>query len=126
MSVEVSPLIRLADSVQYVKGLGPVRAEALKEVGVGTVEDLLNYFPRRYLDRRNVSPIRDLKIGEQATVLGRVTGKGLKYPRRRKFFQVTISDDSGTLTCIWFRGFEWLQDRFQAGDRVAVHEPQAT
>ncbi|MCH7859793.1 MAG: ATP-dependent DNA helicase RecG, partial [Candidatus Marinimicrobia bacterium] len=121
MSAKVSPSIRLTDSVQYVKGIGPVRAEALKEVGVSTVEDLLNYFPRRYLDRRSVSPIRDLIIGEQATVLGRVTGKGMKYPRRRKFFQVTIGDESGTLTCVWFRGFEWIQDRFQIGDRVAVH-----
>ena len=121
MSDKVSPSIGLTDSVQYVKGIGPVRAEALQEVDVNTVEDLLYYFPRRYLDRRSVSPIRDLRIGEQATVLGRVTGKGMKYPRRRKFFQVTIGDDSGTLTCVWFRGFEWIQDRFQVGDRVAVH-----
>ncbi|MCB7129063.1 MAG: hypothetical protein J3T61_05960, partial [Candidatus Brocadiales bacterium] len=70
------PPLRLADSVQYVKGIGPVRAEALGEVGIKTVEDLLYYFPRRYLDRRNIVLISDLKIGDQATVLARVAGQG--------------------------------------------------
>ena len=41
----------LNQSVQYLKGVGPARAEALKAVGVKTVSDLLYYVPRRYLDR---------------------------------------------------------------------------
>ena len=115
------PPLRLADSVQYVKGIGPVRAEALGEVGIKTVEDLLYYFPRRYLDRRNIVLISDLKIGDQATVLARVAGQGIKGTRQRKYFQVTITDDSGTLACVWFRGIEWIQKRFRVGDRVAFH-----
>ncbi|MEE9465152.1 MAG: ATP-dependent DNA helicase RecG [Candidatus Neomarinimicrobiota bacterium] len=111
----------LDKSVQYVKGIGPVRAEALATVEIHQVEDLLHHYPRRYLDRRNVSLIRDLKIGEQATVIGQVTGKGLRHPRGRQLFQVTISDGSGTLPCLWFRHSEWIRERFQVGDRVAVH-----
>ncbi len=83
--------LRPTDSVQYVKGTGPVRAEALEEVGIRTVEDLLYYFPRRYLDRRNIMLISDLKIGEQATVLARVVGKGIKDTRRRRFFHLTAT-----------------------------------
>ncbi|MBA7627232.1 MAG: ATP-dependent DNA helicase RecG [Calditrichaeota bacterium] len=113
--------LRLADSVQYVKGIGPVRAEALGEAGIKTVEDLLYYFPRRYLDRRNTTLVSDLKIGDQATVLARVAGQGIKGTRRRKYFQVTITDDSGTLACVWFHGIEWIERRFRVGDRVAVH-----
>jgi len=115
------PPLRPNDAVQYVKGIGPVRAEALEEVGIRTVEDLLYYFPRRYLDRRNIALISDLKIGEQATVLARVAGQGIKGTRQRKYFQVTITDDSGTLACVWFRGIEWIQKRFRVGDRVAFH-----
>jgi ATP-dependent DNA helicase RecG len=117
------PTTRLhtSDPVQFAKGLGPVRAEVLKEVGVETVEDLLYYFPRRYLDRRNVSRITDLKIGQEATVLAKVVGQGMKYTRRRKFYQVTIADESGSIVCIWFNGIEWIQKRFHTGDRVAVH-----
>ncbi|MFB0515743.1 MAG: ATP-dependent DNA helicase RecG [Candidatus Neomarinimicrobiota bacterium] len=116
-----APSLYFSDPVQYVKGIGPVRAEALAEVGIMTVADLLYYFPRRYLDRRNVALISDLRIGEQATVLARVVGQGIKYTRHRKFFQVTVTDDSGTLACVWFHGLEWMQKRFRVGDRVAVH-----
>ncbi|UCD37335.1 MAG: ATP-dependent DNA helicase RecG [Fidelibacterota bacterium] len=116
-----TPSLRLSDPVQFVKGIGPVRAQALEEVGVKTVEDLLYYFPRRYLDRRNVTPISGLRIGEAATVLARVVGQGIRYTRRRKFLQVTLTDESGTLACVWFHGIEWIQKRFHVGDRVAVH-----
>lgn len=117
------PIARLhtADPVQFAKGIGPVRAQVLKEVGVETVEDLLYYFPRRYLDRRNVSLIADLKIGTEATILAKVVGQGMKFTRRRKFYQVIIADDSGSIACIWFNGIEWIQKRFHQGDRVAVH-----
>ncbi|MFC1543078.1 ATP-dependent DNA helicase RecG [Candidatus Neomarinimicrobiota bacterium] len=113
--------LRPSDSIQYVKGIGPVRAEVLREVGITTVEEILYYFPRRYLDRRHIKRISDLKIGDQATVLARVVGQGLKYTRRRKFFQVTIADDSGSLVCVWFNGIEWIEKRFRVGDRVAVN-----
>ncbi len=113
--------LRLGDSIQYVKGIGPVRARTLGEEGISTVEDLLYYFPRRYLDRRNVARISELKIGDQATILARVAGQGIKYTRRRRFFQVTIVDDNGSLACVWFNGIDWIQNRFQIGDQVAVH-----
>ena len=113
--------IDLDQPVQYVKGIGPVRATALAEAGVQQVGDLLYYFPRRYLDRRNVVLIRDLKVGEQATIIGQVTGRGMRRSKRRPLFQVTISDGTGTLPCLWFRHSEWIRGRFEVGDRVAVH-----
>ena len=113
--------IRLADPVQYLKGIGPVRAEALAEAGIHTVDDLLHFLPRKYLDRRELTRISDLKIGDQVTVVGQVTGKGVRQLKRRKIFQVTINDGSGLLHCVWFRGGDWIKDRFETGDRVAVH-----
>jgi len=120
VSIAPAPLLRLDEPVQYVKGIGPVRAEALAEVEVRTVEDLLYYFPRRYLDRRHLTPIRDLKIGDQASITGQVVGQGIRQARRR-FFQVTLTDQTGTLSLVWFHGIDWIQDRFQVGDRLAVH-----
>ncbi|MCH7574209.1 MAG: ATP-dependent DNA helicase RecG [Candidatus Marinimicrobia bacterium] len=108
------------DAVQYVKGIGPVRAEALAAIGIDTVLDLLYYFPRKYLDRRNIQPISELIIGEQATVLGKVMGLGERKSRRGRVFQLTVQDDSGLLTCVWFRGGEWIKDKFQVGDQVAL------
>ena len=108
----VNPLIKIKPTaaVQYVKGIGPVRAEALQQIGITTVSDLLYNFPRRYLDRRNVQPISDLKIGVEATVLGKVIGQGTRQTKRRRVYQVTIQDDSGVLSCVWFRGGDWIRD----------------
>jgi ATP-dependent DNA helicase RecG len=113
--------LRLQDPVQYAKGIGPVRAQALEEVDIKTVEDLLYYFPRRYLDRSNVAQIADLRIGDQVTVMGQVVGQGMKFTRRRRFFQVSVTDGTGTLACVWFNGIEWIQNRFHIGDRIALH-----
>lgn len=113
--------MRLNDPVQYVKGIGPIRAQALEEFDIRTVEDIIYYFPRRYLDRRTIRAINQLKIGDEATVIGSVTGMGVKRTRRGQYFQVSLEDGSSILTLVWFRGFDWLKDRFQVGDRLAVH-----
>ena len=119
-AVPAQPRLKPGAAVQYVKGIGPVRAEALQQIGITTVSDLLYNFPRRYLDRRNVQPISDLKIGVEATVLGKVIGQGARQTKRRRVYQVTIQDDSGVLSCVWFRGGDWIRDKFKTGDRVAV------
>ena len=46
-------MIDLKQSVQYIKGVGPSRAKLLSLLGVDTVEDLINYYPRTYEDNKN-------------------------------------------------------------------------
>ncbi|MFC1480825.1 ATP-dependent DNA helicase RecG [Candidatus Neomarinimicrobiota bacterium] len=111
---------KLTDLVQYLKGIGPVRAEALAEVGIFTVEDLLYYFPRKYLDRRNVLTVDQLVVGESASLIGQIVGKGVRSMKRRRQFQVNLEDHTGTLQLVWFNVSDWMTDRFQIGDRVAV------
>jgi len=107
-------------AVQYVRGVGPARAEALKTVGVETLEDLLYYFPRRYLDRSTIVPINKLRVDQEATVVGRVAVKGIKQGRRRKYFEMIVEDKTGTLTCRWFRGIGYIKNAFKQGEPVAV------
>jgi ATP-dependent DNA helicase RecG len=54
--------------IQYLKGVGPKYAQLLNQVGVKTVENLLYYFPRRYLDYNNRMKIKDLADGQEVTV----------------------------------------------------------
>src|SRR3972149_2527276 len=75
-------MLELFSKVQYVKGVGPRKAEALAAVGITTVSDLLFYLPFRYEDRSRVRPIRDLRAGEEATVLAKVLGMRVKGTRR--------------------------------------------
>ena len=54
MTSSANKSLTLKTSAQYVKGIGPKRAELLAKHGVNTVEDLLSYYPRRYLDRSHI------------------------------------------------------------------------
>ncbi len=109
--------------VQYVKGVGPRRAEALGEVGVKSALDLLYYFPRKYLDRSRVLQIKDahsaLLMPEEVTFVGRI--KSI-YPSRRggrRFLFVTLSDGTGNLRCVWFNGVQYFVRAFKEGELVA-------
>ena len=64
---------KLSTSVQYLKSVGPKRAEAFAKIGINTIRDLLFYFPTRYLDRstilnsiRVVQYVREGYEGERA------------------------------------------------------------
>lgn len=106
--------------VQFIKGVGPARAEVLNEFGIQTIEDLLYYFPRRYLDRSTIIPINRLKVDQEATVVGKVMAKGMKRGRRRQFFEMVVQDSTGILTCRWFRGAKWISKAFKVGEPIAV------
>ncbi len=73
----------LKTPVQYLKGIGPKRAQQFARLGVETVRDLLFLVPRRYLDRSQVLPISQLRVGDEATILGRVLA-GPDAPGRRR------------------------------------------
>jgi ATP-dependent DNA helicase RecG len=114
--------MRLNSEVQYLKGVGPRRAAALAGIGIVTVHDLLNYLPRRYLDRTMVTPIGSLKANMDATIIGRVLGKGILKGKRSRL-EVVIGDDSGYVALIWFSGYRFLEKAFNKGDFLAVTGP---
>ncbi len=111
----------LNTSVQFVKGVGPKRAEVLAEVGVKTVKDLLYYFPRRHLDRTTITAISDLQVETTATVVAKVEAAGVRKARKRNYYQLIVSDGTGMLDCIWFNGIQYVQKIFSVGDQVAFH-----
>src|ERR1700691_2243512 len=106
--------------VQYVKGIGPRLAEVLAAKGIQTVGDLLHYLPFRYEDRLNPRLVAELRAGEMATVIAEVRNSGLFRTRRMPIFQLTVGQGRARLKCIWFNA-AYLQDRFQAGQLVALY-----
>jgi len=88
--------------VTYLKGVGPMRAEALRRLGIMTARDLLFHIPRRYEDASTVSPIASLETGMDATIVGRVVSKGI-IPTRKglRIFQAVVRDDSGIIEASW-------------------------
>ncbi len=112
-------MMKLDSNVQYLKGVGPRRAAALESVGIKTVFDLLNYLPRRYLDRSMIVPIGSLKANMDVTIIGKVLGKGILKGRRQRL-EVVLGDDSGHIALIWFSGLKYLEKMFSKGDVFSV------
>lgn len=108
--------------VGVLTGIGPTRAEALAKIGVHTIEDLLSYFPRGYLDRRNIVPIKDVRLTErEITVVGRVLYTKVLGPlHRAQRLIATIRDGTGRLQCVWFQGGSYWQRVLKPGLNVAA------
>ena len=109
--------------VQFLKGVGPKRADALARMGIGTARDLLYHIPRRYDDASTITPISNLEVGVEVTVIGRVRSKGV-IPTRTglRIFQAVLEDDSGIITASW-PGQPWLDRKLAKGDVLLASGP---
>lgn len=100
--------------------LSTKRIKALSETGITSILDLLNFFPRRYIDRTTVLSIRQLKgNGEEATVIGRVKKIQQKGYGKKKRLEVLIQDDTASLKGVWFKGAGYIKKMFSEGQLVA-------
>jgi ATP-dependent DNA helicase RecG len=91
---------KLSDSVQFLKGVGPKRAALLKEMGLETIGDALQFFPRKYIDRGDVVPIAKVAPGRDSTVQAKIIE--MRAPRWGDRLEAMVGDDSGTMRIIWF------------------------
>jgi ATP-dependent DNA helicase RecG len=112
--------LRPETPVQFVRGVGPERARALREEGIEVVKDLLLVLPRRYEDRSNLAPIKSLKAGLRATVCGRIVAVGLKRARRMPIFEAVVEDASGRIKCVFF-GQAYLKESLKVGRSVVLY-----
>ena len=112
--------IELNTDIKFLKGVGPQRSKVLNANNIFTIEDIIKYYPRKYLDRTNIKNISDLIIGEKAVCIVVVKSFAIKQTRKGKYFQLTIHDKTGYLNCLWFRGVSWIIEKFNVGDKVAI------
>ena len=113
--------MKLSDSIQYVKGVGPKKKVELNRLGIKTVYDLLTYYPRTYEDQSVLTKIADLKAGCQATVAGGIVNVSDRQGGRRGMTIITalIGDGSGFLQITWFNQ-KYLKKQLKPGSRVFV------
>ena len=105
--------------VQFVKGVGPQRAEALAKLGVRTAEDLLLHLPMRYEDRSSFVRVADLRPGMRVSVAGEIAIAGLRRARRMTIFEIRLEDGSGRLKALFFNQ-PFLRDVLVRGRRVVL------
>jgi ATP-dependent DNA helicase RecG len=116
-------MLRPDTPIQFLKGVGPRRAEAFERIGVETVEDLLYHAPHRYLDATTVTPIAQASVGTDVTVVGRVVSKAVVPTRRRlRIFRAVLRDDTGVIECAW-PGQAFLDRTITQGQLLLVSGP---
>ncbi|MBI1908561.1 MAG: ATP-dependent DNA helicase RecG [Deltaproteobacteria bacterium] len=105
----------LATPVRYLKGVGPQVAELLGRKGIQTIGDLLFHIPYRYLDRRKLSSIRELMPGKDRTVVAEILTCGIAFAgrRRKKIFEMILSDGTGRISAKWFHFPSFMLAQFK-------------
>lgn len=91
-------------SIEKLKGVGKKRCEQLQKLGITTVDELLFFFPRDYIDRTIIHPIGELLYGQTACIKAKLSSnvKEIRTNNRMTIYEAKISDDTGSLKAIWF------------------------
>ena len=112
----------LSTDVRYIKGVGEQRARALARLGVRTLGDLLNYFPRAYEDRTAVRPIAELALDETACVRAMVAAEPRLTRVRRglDLVKLRIVDESGSADVTFFNQ-SYVRDQLVPGESYVFY-----
>jgi ATP-dependent DNA helicase RecG len=121
-----SSISTLDESVQYLKSVGPKRAESFGKIGIRTIRDLLYYFPSRHLDRTTVLTANKAygyvmnSYDGELTVIGKVTDKEIKRFKGKEVLKVQFRDSTGFFECVWFYYTKYFNSVFNEGEVFAV------
>ncbi|MDI9357491.1 MAG: ATP-dependent DNA helicase RecG [Phycisphaerales bacterium] len=113
----------LQTPITYLKGVGPFKASLLqKELQIFTYNDLLLYFPFRYLDRTRIDQIVSLHAERDFVQLVVVlTAKKIRGDGGKKRLIVYAQDATGTIELVWFKGIAWVEKSIQLGGTYLVY-----
>ena len=106
----------------YLKGVGPERARLLKEeLQLRTYQDLLHFFPNRYIDRSRFYPINELpQNNAEIQIKGRITALSFVQQKRGKRMVATFKDHTGQMELVWFRGHQWIRDQLKINEDYVI------
>ena len=100
--------------IQFVKGVGPKRAQSFAQLGVNTLADLLEYFPRDWVFMPEPIKIEQARPKQTATIVGLIEQTDFLSYRRTPMFEAIVADDTASCRIIWFHG-GYLKTKLQPG-----------
>lgn len=119
--------IKLDTSVQYLKGVGPKMYELLNKIGIYTVKDLLEYYPRVYEDRTKLTPIDEFQKEQNVLFLGTlVKPVTLAYAKRKKILSTVVTDESGAIALLTWFNQVYIKDRLKEGETYLFYGKVST
>jgi ATP-dependent DNA helicase RecG len=112
----------LETPIEFLKGVGPQRAQLLKtELNISNFEELLQHFPFRYVDRSKFYSIAEVN---ETVAFIQIKGLVIKTEtigeKRAKRFVATLKDHTGTIELVWFQGLKWVSEFVKAGEQYVV------
>ncbi len=115
--------ITIHSSVTYLKGVGEKKSEILREeLNIATIEDLLNYFPYRYIDKSKYYKIKDLpyNINTYVQVKGRISEKSILGENRGKRLVAKFYDETGSIMLVWFNNIKYFSDMLKTNETYII------
>lgn len=107
----------LLSPIEYLKGVGPLRADLLKkELNIFTFNDLLHLFPYKHLDKTTITPIHAINLStEFVQVVGTIENIHILGEKRSKRLIAYVRDNTGIVELVWFQGINWVQKNLHEG-----------
>jgi len=112
--------LTLETPIQYLKGVGPKRSAFFRKLGITTLRELVQHFPKRHEDRRTFGQIADLVPGQKGTVRCKISGTSLfRAKTGTLILQVVVKDASGILVALWFNQ-PYMRRWFPTGEEIIL------
>ena len=112
--------------IEYLKGVGPQRADILKkELNIFKFEDLLYFYPFRYVDRSKFQKVNEV-VSDSVYVQIKGKIRDIKVVGKNRAMRMTamLEDETGRIELIWFQGVRWLKDKFKPNiDYIVYGKP---
>lgn len=113
-------MLDLYKNVQYVKGIGPKKADKLNKLGIFTLKDLLYYFPRQFEDRNNLKKIAQLEDDEKVTIKAVISSINTFSPKEgMTLTKIDVKDETGSAKLVFFNK-SYIKNTFRPGDSILV------
>ena len=105
----------LQTPIEYLKGVGPNRADLLKkELNIQNYRDLINFFPNRYIDKTRFYKISELQQNSsEVQVVGKIVHIKTVEQKRGKRLVADFVDETGRMELVWFRGHKWIRENIK-------------
>ncbi len=112
----------LQQDIQFLPGVGPKRADLLREeLNINTFEDLLTYYPYRYVDRSRFYTISEVTSDMPfIQITGKIHGYASMGKGRGKRLVADFRDESGHMELVWFKGAKWIPENYPMGKELVV------
>ena len=119
----IALILNLDYPITYISGISVQRATLLySELGIKSCNDLLNFFPFRYIDKTTFHAIKDLQPNtSEVQIVGKITQVKSVAQKRGSRLVANFQDRSGTMELVWFKGQKWIKDALKIGQPYVVY-----